>query len=325
MSGVIKGRSVSQGNHKPAKKAQARYMQSERWGWIQRVRNLAFPDGLGSLLRYLAFMLIIILAAISLFPLYFCLITSFSPRADIATVPPALVLKHFSLENFRDFLRGTGVSNAPVGRWFLNSTIVTLADTLGCLAISSLAGYSFARKSFPGRRLVFTLVISTMLLPGWSTIIASYALTFKMHLHDTMWVLILPAMASPFAVFLMRQFMLTLPTELFQAAIVDGAGEVKLFTSIAVPLCKPVLAVLALFTIVGTWNDFLWPLLVLNKQQLYTLPVGVSMIMYQIQGHGPLYGISMAASILMSIVPIIAFLLMQKQMVQGITIGALKG
>lgn len=296
-----------------------------RPGLLRRAWRLALPEGWGSLLQYVAYLLVLALAAISLFPLYFCTITAFKPPADVATVPPSLVIRRVSLENFRQLLEGTGVANAPVGRWFLNSSLVTIMNTGGGLLISSLAGYSFARKNFPGRRLVFSLIISTILIPGWSTIIASYALTYRMGLHDTYWVLILPAMASPFAVFLVRQFMLTLPTELFQAAIVDGASELQLYARIAVPLCKPVLAVLALFTIVGTWNDFLWPLLVLNQQSRYTLPVGVSMIMYQIQGRGPSYGIGMAASILMSIVPIIAFLLMQKQMVQGLTIGALKG
>ncbi|MGQ9552973.1 MAG: carbohydrate ABC transporter permease [Anaerolineae bacterium] len=305
--------------------ARAELVGIRRPGLLSRAWRFLLPEGWGSLLQYLAFLLVLALAAISLFPLYFCTITAFKPPADVATVPPSLVIRRVSLENFRQFLEGTGVANAPVGRWFLNSSLVTIVNTFGGLLVSSLAGYSFARKNFPGRRLVFSLIISTILIPGWSTIIASYALTYRMGLHDSYWVLILPAMASPFAVFLVRQFMLTLPTELFQAAIVDGASEWQLYARIAVPLCKPVLAVLALFTIVGTWNDFLWPLLVLNQQSRYTLPVGVSMIMYQIQGRGPSYGIGMAASILMSIVPIIAFLLMQKQMVQGLTIGALKG
>lgn len=146
-----------------------------------------------------------------------------------------------------------------------------------------------------------------------------------MGLHDTYWALILPGLASPFALFLFRQFAMTLPEELFQAARIDGAHELQLWWLITLPLSKPVLATLAIFTFVTHWNDFLWPLLVLNKPQIYTMPVGVSIIMYQIQGAGPSYGISMSAAILMSVLPIVAFLLMQRQMIQGITVGSLKG
>ena len=184
---------------------------------------------------------------------------------------------------------------------------------------------SFARKRFPGRDKLFWLIISTMLVPAWSTIIASYVLTLKLGMHDTYWALILPGLASPFALFLFRQFAVTLPDELFQAARIDGAHELQLWWMITLPLSRPVLATLAIFTFTYHWNDFLWPLLVLNRPQIYTMPVGVSIIMFQLKGTGPAYGIGMSAAILMSVLPIVAFLLMQRQMIQGITIGSLKG
>ncbi len=164
-----------------------------------------------------------------------------------------------------------------------------------------------------------------MLVPAWSTIIASYVLTLKLGMHDTYWALILPGLASPFALFLFRQFAVTLPDELFQAARIDGAHELQLWWMITLPLSRPVLATLAIFTFTYHWNDFLWPLLVLNRPQIYTMPVGVSIIMFQLKGTGPAYGIGMSAAILMSVLPIVAFLLMQRQMIQGITIGSLKG
>jgi multiple sugar transport system permease protein len=289
------------------------------------LRLRLFPEGSASLLRYLALLLILLLAAIALFPLYWCIITSFKPPSEVATVPPSFVLLRPSLENYIDLIRGTGVANAPVVRWFWNSLLTSLVSTVGVVLLASLAGYSFARKQFPWRDQIFWLIISTMLVPGWSTIIASYVLTLRMGLHDTYWALILPGLASPFAVFLFRQFAITLPDELFQAAKIDGAHELQLWWRIALPLSRPVIATLAIFTFVGHWNDFLWPLLVLNKQHIYTLPVGISIIMYQVQGAGPSYGIGMAAAILMSILPIIAFLLMQRQMIEGLTIGSLKG
>ncbi|MFN8492047.1 MAG: carbohydrate ABC transporter permease [Caldilineaceae bacterium] len=291
----------------------------------RRRRAALFPEGSASLWRYLALLVIVFFAAISLFPLYWCLITSFKQPQDVATVPPSLVLTRPALTNYINLIQGTGVANAPVLRWFLNSVITGIIATTGVVLLASLAGYSFARKRFPGRDLIFWIVISTLLVPGWSTIIASYVLTLNMGLHDTYWVLILPGLASPFALFLFRQFAVTLPEELFQAAKIDGASELQLWQRIALPLSRPVIATLAIFTFVGHWNDFLWPLLVLNKQNIYTLPVGVSVIMYQIQGAGPSYGIGMAAAILMSVLPILAFLAMQKQMIEGITIGSLKG
>jgi multiple sugar transport system permease protein len=288
------------------------------WGRI-------FPEGGASALRYLALLLIIVLAVISLFPTYWALITSFKSPRDVATIPPSLVLTQPSFENYVNLIRGTGIANAPVLSWVWNSIITSVLATIGVVLLASLAGYSFARKRFPWRDQLCWLIISTMLVPGWSTIIALYVLTLKMGMHDTYAVLILPALASPFALFLFRQFAITLPEELFQAATLDGARELQLWWRIAVPLSRPVIATLAIFTFVGHWNDFLWPLLVLNKQQIYTLPVGVSIIMYQLQGAGPSYGIAMAAAILMSVLPIAAFLLMQKQMIEGITVGSVKG
>jgi multiple sugar transport system permease protein len=293
--------------------------------FLKDLSTKLFPEGTATLIRHLSFVFVIFLAVIALFPLYWAIITSFKDPKDVATIPPSFTLTQPSLKNYIDLIQGTGVANAPVVRWFLNSMIVSVATTFGVLLLTSMAGYSFARRHFPGRDKIFWLIISTMLIPGWSTIIASYVLTLKLGLHDTYWVLILPGLASPFAVFLFRQFAVTLPEELFQAAKIDGASELQLWWRIALPLCRPVLATLGIFTLVGQWNDFLWPLLVLNKQQIYTLPVGVSIIMYQIQGRGPLSGVGMAAAILMSIVPIIAFLLMQRQMIQGLTVGSLKG
>jgi len=290
-----------------------------------RFWNRILPEGGASLLRYFALLAIILLAVVSLFPLYWAVITSFKDPQDVATVPPSLVLTRPSLDNYIDLIRGTGVANAPVGRWLLNSAVTSIVSTIGVVLMASLAGYSFARKKFPFRDQIFWLVISTMLVPGWSTIIALYVLTLNLGLHDTYWALILPGLASPFAVFLFRQFAITLPEELFQAAKIDGASEMQLWWRICLPLARPVIATLAIFSFVGHWNDFLWPLLVLNKQQLYTLPVGVSIIMYQIQGAGPSYGIGMAAAVLMSLLPILAFLLMQRQMIEGITIGSVKG
>ena len=284
-----------------------------------------FPEGNVSLTRYIALVVLLFLGAVSLFPLYWAFTTSFKDPADIATIPPSFIVTRPSLENYRTLFEGVGVASAPVGRWFANSAFVSITKTIGTMITASLAGYAFARKEFPGRDIIFWAIVATMLVPGWSTIIASYAWTLQLDLHDTYWALILPGLATPFAVFLFRQFAITLPGELFQAGRIDGATEMGLWWRIAMPLCRPVLATLGIFQLVGNWNNFLWPLLVINKADMYTLPVGVSVIMYQIQGTGTNYGRGMAAAMLMSTVPILAFILVQRQMISGIRLGALKG
>ena len=237
------------------------------------VQARLLPEGSASAMRYLALLLILLQGAISLFPLYWAVITSFKHPQDVATVPPSFILTRPVFKNYADLIQGTGVANAPVVRWFWNDVITGAVATLGVVMLASLAGYSFARKRFPGRDKLFWIIISTMLVPAWSTIVAIYVLTLKMGMHDTYWALILPGLASPFALFLFRQFAVTLLEELFQAARIDGAHELQLWWLITLPLSRPVLATLAIFTFVAHWNDFLWPLLVLNKPRLYTMPL----------------------------------------------------
>lgn len=284
-----------------------------------------FPDGWLTVGMWLLRLILVAWALFSLFPLYWGLITSLKPPSEVATLPPSLVLTTPSIENYQRFFQGVGVSNAPVMRWFLNSIIVTGSTTLGTLLLASLAGYSFARKQFWGRDVIFWALIASMLIPEWSTIVPTYVLVYRLDMFDTYWALILPGLASPFAVFLVRQFMLTLPEEIFQAAKVDGAGELALWYKIALPLSKPVLGTLGIFVLVASWNQFLWPLLVINKSQMYTLLVGASSLTTQIQGAGPTYGISMAVAVTMSIVPVVAFLIMQRQLIRGLTVGGVKG
>lgn len=292
--------------------------------WERMLLRL-FPEKWSSVSRLLALVIVAFLAFVSLFPLYWGLTTSFKRPIDVAVIPPSFIVTQPSIENYDNLIRGVGYANAPVMRWFLNSFIVTMACTAAGLVVTSMAGYAFARKQFWWRDRIFWMLIFTMLVPGWASIIASYAWVGNLGMFDTYWALILPSMASPFAVFLFRQFASTLPDELFQAAKIDGASEWALYWRIAIPLCRPSLATLGIFGLIGHWNDFLWPLLVLNKKDMYTLPVGVSMIMYQLQARGPGYGTSTAAAMLMSFVPIIFFLIAQRQMIKGLTLGALKG
>ncbi len=204
------------------------------------LRQKLFPEGWFTAGRWLALFLLTAWAIFSLFPLYWGIITSLKAPKDVASIPPSLTITQPSLENYFRFVQGVGVANAPVIRWFFNSCLVTAATTIGALLFASLAGYSFARKRFWGRDLIFWSLIATMLIPQWSVIVPTYVLTYDLHMHDTYWVLILPGLASPFAVFLVRQFMVTLPEELFHAARVDGATEWQLWYHLALPLSRPV-------------------------------------------------------------------------------------
>ncbi|MGH2459709.1 MAG: carbohydrate ABC transporter permease, partial [Chloroflexota bacterium] len=226
-----------------------------------------------------------------------------------------------SLDNFSQLFD----SNQPILRWLANRGIVSIGSTIGVLIVCSLAGYSFSRMRFRGRDTIFWSLIATMLIPGWTTLVPLYVWTRILDIHNTYWVLILPGMASPFAVFLCRQFIVTLPGELFDAARVDGCSELGLWARIALPLSKPVLAVLGIFTFIAQWNDFLWPLVVIDKPELFTIQVGVVTLQSFIEGAGPQYGLIMATAVTLSLPPIVAFLIMQRYLVQGLTIGALKG
>jgi multiple sugar transport system permease protein len=210
-------------------------------------------------------------------------------------------------------------------RWLANSLFISATVTVVGLLVCSAAGYAFARKRFRGRDLIFWLVLSTMMLPGFSRLIPAFMLTLLMNLHDTYWVLILPGLASPYAVFLMRQFMLTLPLELFDQARIDGAGEIRLWWQIALPLTKPALAALGTFTFVGTWNDFVWPLAVINQIDLMPIQVGVTLLRGMLQTGQNDYPLAMASGVFLAGPPILIFFFFQQYFVRGITVGAVKG
>jgi len=282
------------------------------------------PEGSASALRYLALLMILVLAAISLFPLYWALITSFKHPSEVATIPPSFVLTRPVLKNYIDLMTGSGVANSPVLRWFWNSVFTGAAFTLGVVFLASLAGYSFARKQFPGRDKLFWLIISTMLVPAWSTLIASYVLTLKLGMHDTYWALLLPGLASPFALFLFRQFAVTLPDELFQAARIDGCGPFAIYWRVVAPVVLPGMAALAIFSFMGHWNAFMGPLIYLNKPELYTLPLFLAVLNSFISGRPtPLHLIFTASFV--SILPILlVFLFAQRYFIAGLTAGSLK-
>ena len=184
-----------------------------------------------------------------------------------------------------------------------------------------MAGYSLAKKRFPGRKAIFAIYISSMMIPTQVTLVPLYIIVAKFGLVNTYAGLILPAISAPFGVFLMRQFMLSVPSEMLEAARIDGAGEFRTFMKIVLPISKPALAVLGIFTFVGQWNSFLWPLIITNTNEMRTLQAGLSLRQEEVPMQ---YSYLMAAATFAAIPMIIVFFSFQKYFLRGITVGSVK-
>jgi alpha-1,4-digalacturonate transport system permease protein len=206
-------------------------------------------------------------------------------------------------------------------RYFMNSVIVTSVATVLTLVINSMAAYAFAKYNFRGRDGLFVMTLAMIMIPLQVILIPIYLVVSSLGLVNTYWGMIIPAAATPTGVFIMRQYMLTIPDELIEAARIDGAGEFRIFARIVLPLCRPALAVVAIFSILWRWNDFIWPLLIAQKEELYTLPVALALLNGQLVVP---YNIVLAMSV-MSIIPVLfMFVFMQRQIIQGIAQTGIK-
>ncbi len=215
----------------------------------------------------------------------------------------------------------------PFWRYVGNTLIITISVTVGTLLSCTLVAYGFARVRFPGRNLLFALCLSTMMLPGQVTMIPLYVMFAKVGWVDTFLPLIVPSLfGTPFYIFLLRQFFLTIPREYDEAALLDGAGHFRVYWSIVLPLARPAIATVALFTFVGAWNDFFGPLIYINSPENATLTLGLNMLKAQIAGTGVVeWQVLMAGSLLVMLPNVIVFLLAQKHFVKGLAIGGLRG
>jgi multiple sugar transport system permease protein len=218
------------------------------------------------------------------------------------------------------------VQLVPFGRYLGNTAAVTAAVLLGTLLSCSLVAYGFSRIRFRGRDWLFALCLSTMMLPGQVTMIPLYMMFAKLGWVDTLWPLIVPSFfGTPFYIFLLRQFFLTIPREYDEAAVLDGAGRLRIYWSIILPLARPALITVALFTFVGTWNDFFTPLIYINSPENATLTLGLSMLKSQILGTGMMqWHLLMAASVMVMAPNILLFIIAQKYLVKGIAMGGLR-
>lgn len=266
---------------------------------------------------YLAMALLALLACIGLFPLYWMIVTAFKPGTSVIALPPNLGWSGMTIANFEKLLAIPQLWN-----WTFNSFLVAVAGIAGNVLFCAMAGYAFAKKRFPGRQILFWLIISIMMTSTQVIMIPLFMLVRDLGILNSYAGLILPVLVSPFAVFLTKQFISTIPNELLEAARMDGSTELGTFMRVIVPLSLPVLAIVTIFTFVTHWNDFLWPLIATDTAKMRTLQVGIATLKLQ---NTTDYGLLLAGAVWTS-VPILAiFLGFQRFFVKGITIGAVKG
>ena len=254
---------------------------------------------------------------LSLFPLYWMVVAALSPPSIVMSTPPRLVPNPPTLVNLVRVARV-----GPIFRWLGNSLLVAVVVSCSNMLLGTMAGYVLAKKRFPGAKIAFWLTILTMMIPGHLSVIPMYVLMMKLGWLDSLKALIIPDMAVAFSVFLMKQYLTTLPTEILESAKLDGASELRILLQIVMPIAKPGLAVLGIYTFVGWYNDFFWPLLMISTREKLTIQVGLSQLRFQ---HTNDYGLWNAGAVF-SMVPVLAvFFAFQRFFLRGITIGALKG
>lgn len=282
---------------------------------------------LENILTALAYAILILWAVAALFPIYWMVKNSIEPSKNIAVFPPNLLPTKVTLINYFDVMR-----RFPIPRWFLNTLIVASVRTAGAIVFGAMAGYAFAKLKFWGREVLFWALMSVIMIPGFITIIPLYQLIRAFGLIDTIWAVILPGVTGGIgAMFLMRQVMRTLPTEIIESGRIDGSGEFRIFWELIMPLAKPGLAVLGIFHFVGNWNWFLWPLIVLRAKEKFLLASGLGLLASpKDTGMGSMTGVLfvgqvMAGACIQAVPIIIVFLLFQQYFLKGITIGAIKG
>jgi multiple sugar transport system permease protein len=256
------------------------------------------------------------LAIIVIAPFLWMILTSFKDMSEIYVYPPKWLPEKFNFDNYVN-----AFTAAPFGRYYLNSLIVALAVTLGQLITCSMAAFAFARLRFKGRDILFYIFLGTMMIPYNVTMIPSFMVLYWLGWVDSYYALIVPGLASAFGTFLLRQFFITIPRELEEAAYIDGATRFQVLRRIIVPLAKPALATLAIFTFMGVFNDFIWALIVINSEQMQTVQLGLAIFRDRYLTE---WDLLMAGSVTAVLPILIVFFFAQKYFIKGITLSGLK-
>ncbi len=259
----------------------------------------------------------LILATLVISPLLYCLSVSFMTEAELMSYPPRLLPSRLTLENY-----ALALGMAPITQFLGNSLLVAAACTAGQLLTGALAGYAFAMHDFPGKRVLFLLMLATMMIPGQAIIISNYLTVSNLGLTDTYKALIIPYLTSAFCVFNMRQAFLGIPGELKESAELDGCSSPVFFARIGLPLVLPSLGALGIYTFLSVWNQYLWPLLVTNRVGMRTVQIGIGMLQ---NADANAYGPIMAGVVMVLIPSVLVFIIGQKTLISGLTAGAVKG
>jgi multiple sugar transport system permease protein len=261
-----------------------------------------------------------IVAIIFISPIIFMIVTSFKTRADATAIPPSWIPNPFSLQAYEAILApGT---NTPVFRWFLNSMFAAAVHSVLVVVTASLAAYPLARMNFRGKGIVFAVIVATLLVPPVILVIPNYLIVSDLGWLNSLVAIIVPTAASAFGVFFMRQFFISLPEDLEEAARLDGANRWEMFTKIILPLAKPAMATLALLAFLGNWNDFLWPVYVLFSPEVQTLPAGLSTLQ---SANAVRYDLLMAGAVVASVPVLALFVFLQRFIIEGVSRSGVKG
>ncbi|SFS15801.1 multiple sugar transport system permease protein [Microbacterium sp. cf046] len=250
-------------------------------------------------------------------PFIWMILGSFKTTTEIRQYPTEFLPRDPTLENYVQLF-----GRLDFAQFFFNSFVVAVFVTLGNIVFSSMVGYALAKLEFRGKKLLFALVLGTLMVPGVVTFVPLFVLTANLGLVNSYPGLILPFLITPLGVFLMRQFMLSLPDDIIEAARIDGASEWRIFLRVIMPLCGPAVATLTILTFLGSWNNFLWPLVVATTEDMYTLPVALAL--YSVGQNAAQYGLMMAGAVVVVLPVLIVFVVLQRYFVQGIALTGIK-
>ncbi|WP_299528641.1 carbohydrate ABC transporter permease [Ulvibacterium sp.] len=250
-------------------------------------------------------------------PFLFSLSISFNADKDVFEWPIKLFPERFTLDNYKNVWK-----ELPFGKWLFNSVLVTLIQTVSNVFFSALAGFAFARLEFKGRKLIFGLLLSSLMIPGIILLVPKFIILNEFQLINSYGGLIIPGLVGVTNIFLMKQFFETIPKDLEQAALIDGCSYFRIFWQIFLPISKPALAAVAIYTFQGSWNEFLWPVIVTYTEDMYTLPLGMASLRTELLTDWPLL---MAGTILISLPTLMIFIVFQRYFVQGVASSGLKG
>lgn len=269
---------------------------------------------LTTVLRYIG---LVVLAAVFLFPIIWVLISAFKSAEELFQWPPSLLPNNPTFSNFQ-----TAFSKGNFGRYIGNSFFVAIVATVLTVVINSMSGYVFAKYKFPGRNLLFGMVLATLMIPLEVIMIPIFKVIVSMNMYDSLWGIIIPAVATPTGVFLIRQYYMGIPDAFMEAARIDGASETGTFLRIMLPMASPVISVLCIFSFMWRWNDFLWPKIVITSDKFYTLQLALATFSGEFSVD---WNSILAMSVIAMIPVLIVFLIFQKHIIGGVTLGGVKG